>query len=69
MAATASKSTDDLSLRPVELLTAPAIARRVDDVGAVHLLEAVDELGRQLRLERRAVAVSDAPGSTTPGPA
>ncbi|HET7431492.1 MAG TPA: 2-C-methyl-D-erythritol 4-phosphate cytidylyltransferase [Nocardioides sp.] len=54
---------------PVELLTAPAIARRVDDVGAVHLLEAVDELGRQLRLERRAVAVSDAPGSTTPGPA
>jgi 2-C-methyl-D-erythritol 4-phosphate cytidylyltransferase len=43
---------------PVELVHAPAIARRVDDVGAVHLLEAVDELGRQLRLERRPPSVS-----------
>jgi hypothetical protein len=34
---------------PVELVTAPSLARRVDDASAVHLLECVDELDRTLR--------------------
>jgi hypothetical protein len=36
---------------PVELVTAPAIARRVDDASAVNLLESIDELGRRVRPE------------------
>ena len=32
---------------PVELVTAPSLARRVDDASAVNLLECVDELSRQ----------------------
>ena len=34
---------------PVELVVAPAIARRVDDASAVNLLESIDELGRRVR--------------------
>jgi 2-C-methyl-D-erythritol 4-phosphate cytidylyltransferase len=49
----------------VELSHAPSLARRVDDVSAVHLLECVDELGRQLRQARRTPAVS-AGGPPTP---
>jgi hypothetical protein len=45
----------------VELVNAPSLARRVDDVSAVHLLECVDELGRQLRQAQRAPAVSGGP--------
>ena len=36
---------------PVELVVAPAIARRVDDASAVNLLESIDELGRRVRPE------------------
>jgi 2-C-methyl-D-erythritol 4-phosphate cytidylyltransferase len=49
----------------VELSHAPSLARRVDDVSALHLLECVDELGRQLRLARRTPTVS-AGGPPTP---
>ncbi len=36
---------------PVDLVAAPAIARRVDDESAVNLLESIDELGRRVRPE------------------
>jgi hypothetical protein len=42
---------------PVELVTAPSLARRVDDASAVNLLECVDELRRQ---------VTGGPGARTP---
>jgi hypothetical protein len=42
---------------PVELVTAPSLARRVDDASAVNLLECVDELSRQ---------VTGGPGARTP---
>ncbi|WP_151084332.1 2-C-methyl-D-erythritol 4-phosphate cytidylyltransferase [Nocardioides cynanchi] len=45
----------------LELVHAPSLARRVDDVSAVHLLECVDELGRQLRQARRTPTVSGGP--------
>lgn len=47
----------------VELVRAPSLARRVDDVSSVNLLECVDELARSVRRERpaaRTVAVTDA---------
>lgn len=44
-----------------ELLGAPSIARRVDDISAVHLLECLDELERRLRH-----AASDARAPRTP---
>jgi 2-C-methyl-D-erythritol 4-phosphate cytidylyltransferase len=53
----------------VELSHAPSLARRVDDVSAVHLLECVDELGRQLRLARRTPAVSGGAPPRARGPA
>jgi 2-C-methyl-D-erythritol 4-phosphate cytidylyltransferase len=37
------------ALGPVELVTAPSLARRVDDASAVNLLECVDELDRTMR--------------------
>lgn len=46
-----------------ELVMAPSIARRVDDVSAVHLLECVDELERRLR---HGAAISDARAPRTP---
>jgi hypothetical protein len=47
----------------VELVMAPSIARRVDDVSAVHLLECVDELERRLR---HGAALSDGRAPRTP---
>lgn len=49
---------------PVELVLAPPIARRVDDLSAVHLLECVDELERRLRHEQSSsLSVGRPPGT------
>jgi hypothetical protein len=45
----------------LELVKAPSVARRVDDESAVHLLECLDEMSRQLRHP-----LSDAPATRTP---
>ncbi|MDQ6642684.1 MAG: 2-C-methyl-D-erythritol 4-phosphate cytidylyltransferase, partial [Actinomycetota bacterium] len=54
----------------VELVHAPAIARRVEDVSAVNLLECVDELAHQVRTGGGrggpAAPLSAAPDSRTP---
>ena len=53
----------------VETVTAPSLARRVDDASSVHLLECVDELHHQLRQGRANPAVSGGSDPTPRGPA